>query len=64
MTPHTLGPSLKALRESRKQTLRALAGVLKIRPAVLQRLEAGTYDPPLSLLYRLAEALDTRIVIQ
>lgn len=61
MTPmeRTAG-RLKKLREARGLTQQELAGKAGISREYLARLEAGSHDPTLSVLERLARALRVR----
>ncbi|MEO7860427.1 MAG: helix-turn-helix transcriptional regulator [Nitrospirales bacterium] len=48
---------LRAIREGKEVTLRALKKTSGVAVATLARIEAGGYDPRLSTLRRLAKAL-------
>lgn len=48
---------LREIRKDKKLSLRALAEVAGVGLATLVRLEAGDYDPRLSTLRKLAQAL-------
>jgi len=48
---------LKALREAKQLSQKAVAKKARISREYLNRLEAGRYDPTLGVLQRLARAL-------
>ena len=52
---------LRQYREERKLSLRGLAQKAGVHYVSLIRLEAGTFDPRLSTLHKLAEALDVSV---
>ena len=52
---------LKALRNKRGLTQKALARRAGITREYLARLEAGQHDPPLSTLTKLAKALKVKV---
>jgi XRE family transcriptional regulator, regulator of sulfur utilization len=52
---------LRAWREKRGKTLRALAKEAGVGLATLVRLEAGAFDPRLSTLRKLAKALNVSV---
>ena len=52
---------LRAIREGKGVSLRALKKVSGVAVATLARIEAGGYDPRLSTLRRLAKALHVTV---
>ncbi len=52
---------LRAIREGKGVTLRALKKTSGVAVATLARIEAGGYDPRLSTLRRLAKALHVTV---
>ena len=52
---------LRAIREQRGMSLRALSRASGVGLASLVRLEAGTFDPRLSTLRKLSKALNVAI---
>ena len=52
---------LRAIREGKGVTLRALKKTSGVAVATLARIEAGGYDPRLSTLRRLAKALSVTV---
>lgn len=52
---------LRALRVKRGLSLRTLGGMAGIHAVSLVRLEAGNFDPRLSTLRKLAQALDVSV---
>ena len=52
---------LRALREQRGLSLRKLAQAADVHYVSLVRLEAGTFDPRLSTLRKLAKALGVTV---
>jgi transcriptional regulator with XRE-family HTH domain len=54
---------LRVWREKREKTLRALAKESGVGLATLVRLEAGTFDPRLSTLRKLANALNVSVCV-
>jgi transcriptional regulator with XRE-family HTH domain len=57
MTP----TNLRAIREGKGVSLRALKAMSGVAVATLARIEAGGYDPRLSTLRRLATALGVTV---
>lgn len=64
-----LGPEFEVitllikLRMQKKLTQRELAERLGTKQSAVSRLESGVYNPSLSFLYRIADALDARLKI-
>ena len=52
---------LRAIREGKGVSLRALKKMSGVAVATLARIEAGGYDPRLSTLRRLAKALSVTV---
>lgn len=52
---------LRQYREARELSLRGLAQVAGVHYVSLIRLEAGTFDPRLSTLRKLAQALNVSV---
>ena len=52
---------LRAIREGKEVSLRALKKASGVAVATLARIEAGGYDPRLSTLRRLAKALHVTV---
>jgi len=53
--------TLRTIRERKGVSLRALAGMSGVAVATLVRIEGGGYDPRLSTLRKLAEALEVTV---
>ena len=53
--------TLRTIRERKGVSLRALAGMSGVAVATLVRIEGGGYDPRLSTLRKLAEALEITV---
>lgn len=53
-----IGKKLHALRTEQKKELESVAMAIKIRPALLMRIERGDYDMYLDLLFELCEYYD------
>jgi predicted transcriptional regulator len=53
--------TLKFIREQQGLSLRTLAVMAGVHYTSLVRLEAGRYDPRLSTLRKIAEALEVRV---
>ncbi len=53
--------NLRAIREGKGVSLRALKALSGVAVATLARIEAGNYDPRLSTLRRIAKALDVTV---
>lgn len=51
------------MRLHKRLTQRQLAERIGTKQSAISRLESGTYNPSLSLLYKIADALDARIKI-
>ena len=62
MKPKPIGEQVKAWREARGLSQRALAERAGMPYPMIARLELGQTDPRLSTLVRLAEALKIRLV--
>jgi transcriptional regulator with XRE-family HTH domain len=60
----SIGPELEKLRERRRLSRQRLAQMIDSDPSTIWRLEKGERDPGLGLLWRLAQALDVRIVVE
>ena len=56
-TPKRLGMRLKKLRTARGMSQEALAKKTNITREYVNKLEAGRYDPTVSVVQRLAKAL-------
>jgi transcriptional regulator with XRE-family HTH domain len=56
-----VGPRIQRLREARNLSQSALARKAKVGRITLVRIEAGTQDPTLETLERLARALGVRL---
>jgi transcriptional regulator with XRE-family HTH domain len=57
----TVGVHVKALREERGLSQRALAQHLHVSSSTIAKYEAGVHTPPLSVLVRLAAILDVSL---
>ena len=57
-----VGARLRDLREQRKLSLRALAGICGLSPNAISLIERGETSPSVSTLNRLAAALETSIL--
>ena len=57
MTPRQIGTRIKKLRTAQGLSQEALAKRAKISREYVNRLEAGQYDPTVSVARRLAKAL-------
>ncbi len=53
--------TLKCIREQRRLSLRTLAVMAGVHYTSLVRLEAGRYDPRVSTLRKIAEALGVEV---
>jgi len=60
-TPRQIGKRLRALREAAGRSQGQLAHKAGISRVYLNQLEAGTRDPSLSILTRLARALEVSV---
>jgi transcriptional regulator with XRE-family HTH domain len=56
-----VGASVKALREERGLSQRALALRLEVSSSTIAKYEAGVHTPPLAVLVRLAAVLDVSL---
>lgn len=61
-TPKRLGLRLKQLRTARGLSQDALAKHARITREYVNKLEAGRYDPTISVVQRLAKALKVPVV--
>ena len=59
--PSRLARNLKRLRKVKNLTQEALARKAKLSLGYIARLEIGRHDPKLSVLQRLAKALDVPV---
>lgn len=51
-----IGKNLEKIRKSRNETIETVAGAIKMKPALLTKLEAGNYpDCPVTYLFRLQD---------
>jgi transcriptional regulator with XRE-family HTH domain len=55
------GENLRRLRESQGLSIRTLAGKAEVGYVSIFRIEAGQQDPTLSMLRRIAKALDVTV---
>lgn len=62
MTPSRLGMRLRRIRRARGLTQAALARKAKISREYVNMLEAGRYDPTVSVVQRLAKALGVSVI--
>ena len=53
-----VGARMRALREQRKISLRALARMVEVTPSLISQIETGKINPSVSSLYAIATALD------
>jgi transcriptional regulator with XRE-family HTH domain len=60
-TRNRLGMRLKSLREAQGLSQMVLASKVKITREYVNKLEAGRYDPTLSVVRRLAKALKVTV---
>jgi transcriptional regulator with XRE-family HTH domain len=60
-TPKRLGMRLKKLRNARGMSQDALAKKTNITREYVNKLEAGRYDPTMSVVQRLAKALKVSV---
>ena len=60
-TPKRLGMRLKKLRTARGMSQDALAKKTNITREYVNKLEAGRYDPTISVVQRLAKALKVSV---
>ena len=64
-----LGPEFEVIallikkRIKGRLTQRELAKMVGTKQSAISRLESGTYNPTISFLYRVADALDARIKV-
>ncbi len=54
----TIGEKIKEARKNKKMTQKQLAGAINRSTSVIQKYEAGTTEPPLSVVEKIALALD------
>ncbi len=55
----TLGKNIEEARKNKEMTQKQLAGAINRSTSVIQKYEAGTTEPPLSVVEKIALALDT-----
>ena len=60
-TPNRLGMRLKRIRTARGLSQDALANKAKLTREYVNKLEAGRYDPTVSVVRRLAKALKVSV---
>lgn len=53
-----VGARMRALREERAMSLRALARLIDVTPSLISQIETGKINPSVSSLYAIANALD------
>ena len=54
-----IGPRIRAERERRNVTIRALARVIGVSPSLISQIETGKSQPSVSSLYSITSALGT-----
>ena len=57
-----IGQKMKELREARRLNLKQLAELVECTPSLISQLERGKADPSISMLKKIAKALNVNIV--
>ena len=57
-----IGKKIRELREGKGLTLKQLAGLVECTPSLISQLERDKTDPSISMLKKIAEALNVNIV--
>jgi transcriptional regulator with XRE-family HTH domain len=57
-----IGQKMKELREARKLNVKQLAELVECTPSLISQLERGKADPSISMLKKIAKALNVNIV--
>lgn len=61
VTPYMHKARLGVLLERKGMSRKELAKLLDASPKTIKAIESGKYDPPLSMAYKLAAALDVPV---
>lgn len=59
-----VGARLKQIREEYGWSVEQVAAMAFVRPATIEKVEAGVFNVPLDVLARVAEVLDSELVIK
>lgn len=59
-----VGARLKQIREEYGWSVEQAAAMAFVRPATIEKIEAGVFNVPLDVLVRVAGALDSELVIR
>ena len=59
-----VGARLKQIREEYGWSVEQAAAMAFVRPATIEKIEAGVFNVPFDVLARVAEVLDSELVIK
>lgn len=59
-----VGARLKQIREEYGWTVEQVATMADIKPVTIEKIEAGVFNVPLDVLAKVAEVLDSELVIR